>query len=122
MGDEIGEIAFSCDHCSAAQPHEDQLIASLSTVPERRAHKRRELSLAAVVKVNGSRGLSCRVINASPMGASLVFDHPTAVPDVFTLVVPEIWFEAECEVRHRSPARVGFLFLTSRREALASFS
>jgi hypothetical protein len=89
---------------------------------ERRARARVSVDLQAIIKVGGFAGLPCMVRNVSPMGALIVFDRPTIFPSTFRLIVPEKWFEAECEVRHRSPTRAGVVFTSHLREALARFS
>lgn len=60
--------------------------------------------------------------NISTMGALVEFQHATILPSRFKLLVPEHWFEADCEVRHSAPREVGLLFTSNRREALARFS
>ena len=89
---------------------------------ERRAQSRRQISMKAIAKIAGFGGVPCTVVNVSPMGAMIVFEQPLAIPDTFVLLVPSCWFEAECEVRHRSADRAGVLFSSSRIEALARFS
>jgi len=89
---------------------------------ERRARPRTNVMLSASIKVANGGNLMCTVMNVSPMGALIVFSGATLVPENFKLSIPECFFEAECRVRHRSADRVGVLFETNRREALARFS
>lgn len=89
---------------------------------ERRLRTRSRVALNAFVKVQGFDGIPCTVENVSPNGALIVFRRPTIVPNSFTLVIPDSWFQADCDVRHRSADRAGVLFTSSRLEALARFS
>lgn len=91
-------------------------------VVERRKHCRVDLNLNAKIRVPSGSYLSCTVKNVSSMGAYVEFDGPTIVPDNFKLVIPDCWFEANCQVRHAHPHGVGVVFTSNRREALARFS
>lgn len=89
---------------------------------ERRAENRQRTNLEGVIVCKNAHLLRCTVKNVSPMGALLSFDCPTIIPDCFKLIIPEHWFEAECQIRHRSvEEKVGVFFTTNRREALARF-
>lgn len=79
------------------------------------------MNLDAICRVSEHEAVRCRVRNISSMGAFIEFERPTIVPRQFKLIVPEHWFEAECEVRHAGSHEIGVLFKTNRREALARF-
>ena len=89
---------------------------------ERRAENRQQTNLEGVIVCKNERPLRCTVNNVSPMGAFLSFDYPTNAPDCFKLIIPDRWFEAECQIRHSSAdGKIGVVFTTNRREALARF-
>ncbi|MEQ1672505.1 MAG: hypothetical protein ABL893_16755 [Hyphomicrobium sp.] len=88
------------------------------TIERRKAH-RQSVKMLAIIKVPGASGISCKVSNINPLGALVEFNGPTILPATFKLIVPEIWFEAECSVKHRSATSVGVQFMSNLREALA---
>lgn len=89
---------------------------------ERRKTCRLEINLDGIVKSRTGATIPCTVKNVSSMGAFLEFERPTILPKQFKLAIAQHMFEAECEVRHRTPTCVGVLFSSNRREALACFA
>lgn len=94
----------------------------LTAPVERRRNERELVSLEAIVKFPGAPGIPCKIQNISPNGALIAFANPTILPNSFTLIIPEKWFQSECVVRHRSSYHLGVMFLTNLREALARLS
>lgn len=100
---------------------EGGMIPALQIV-ERRKTGRLQTNIAGIAKSQTGEAAKCSIKNISPMGAFLSFEQPTIIPKQFKLLVPECWFEAECEVRHSSKNGVGVVFTSNRREALARFA
>ena len=92
----------------------------LSRPHERRAAIRTAVASKGWIQVAGQK-FNCSIVNISAMGGLIVFEKPTFVPSTFRIFVPEYWFEADCEIRHRGPDRVGVLFTSSRQEAISRF-
>ncbi len=86
---------------------------------ERRRGPRESISVQAIVKFPGVPGMPCTIQNVSPNGALIAFAEPTILPNAFTLIIPEKWFQSECVVRHKSPHYYGVTFVTNLREALS---
>lgn len=89
---------------------------------ERRKSCRIDKEYSAYIKVGKDKPISCTVRNISSMGAFLEFQVPASVPPRFNIVIPEYWFEAQCEVRHATIHGVGVHFMTNRREAVSRFA
>ena len=89
---------------------------------DRRTFQRRDVDLRAVVRFKDGTSVSCRVTNASAMGALIEFPDDRPQPQYFRLTIPDELFAAECERRHQTGSRVGVLFITGRAEALARFN
>ena len=92
----------------------------LSRPHERRTAVRTVVASEGWIEVAGQK-IYCSIANISSMGGLIVFGKPTVVPNSFRLFAPEYWFEADCEIRHRGPDRVGVLFTSNRQEALSRF-
>lgn len=90
--------------------------------PERRVTERREVDLAALVRVGDHPWIACRVMNISPMGARLEFEQPTILPRYFRLQIPADLFEVECDLRHQSGPSAGVQFISNRNGALARYA
>lgn len=100
-----------------------ELLKSHLTAPvERRHGVRQDVDLQAIIKFPGANGIPCRIQNVSPNGALIAFDGPTILPNTFTLIIPEKWFQSECVVRHKSAYHLGVMFVTNLREALSRLS
>ncbi len=99
---------------------DDLLILAPRTI-ERRARVRQDVTLSAVIRVPSGEEIECTIKNISSMGALLIVSGPTVLPTAFTLIVPDRWFQAQCQIRHSSADRVGVEFVSNRREALGRF-
>jgi hypothetical protein len=91
------------------------------TLAERRASQRRDVDYAATIRIPGAAPIPCRVINVSAGGALLELPDVIGMPPDLYLIVPGALFEASCSVRHQTGRRVGVMFTSSQREALARF-
>lgn len=89
---------------------------------ERRKSCRIEQDHPAYIKIGKSAPIPCTVRNISSMGAFLALKEPQILARRFKIVIPEHWFEAQCEIRHVSTDGIGVLFTTNRREAVARFA
>jgi hypothetical protein len=97
-------------------------MTAVPNLVERRKNCRVDLNLKARIRVPNGSSVSCTVKNISSMGAYVEFDGPTLLPDNFKIMIPDYWFEANCQVRHAHSEGVGVMFTSNRREALARFS
>jgi hypothetical protein len=93
----------------------------LYTFNDRRSDVRREVDLDAHIRLRTGELVACRVLNVSAGGALVHLDQARLLPDEFSLSIPSEAFEAACEVRHRTGQRVGVMFMSNRREAIAKF-
>jgi PilZ domain len=53
----------------------------------------------------------CLIRNLSDSGACLEVEHPTAIPDSFTLIIKPECLKRGCEVAWREPRRIGVRFV-----------
>lgn len=88
---------------------------------DRRGPERRDVELAARIRMTGGVYLPCTVRSISSMGAGLELTYEAFVPLQFRLQIPSDLFEAECTLKHRHGTVVGVEFVTSRVEALARY-
>jgi len=92
------------------------------TLAERRASQRRDVNWKATIRIGNEAPIPCRVINVSTGGALLELSDTIWLPADFRIVIPDAIFEATCDVRHQAGRRVGVMFTSNLREALARFS
>ena len=79
--------------------------------PERRGFGRRESRIYAIARLPGRGPQPCIVQNFSDSGALLVFPGSVEPPARFRLTIEAKGIDVMCEVRRRSGAEVGVLFL-----------
>ena len=88
---------------------------------ERWQSGRREVLLAAHVKVPGRERIPCVVRNISSTGALIEFDTAIALPQAFRLDIDADLFEAHCEVGQQRGRLFGVQFTSNLWAALAKY-
>ncbi len=81
-----------------------------SSVPDRRATRRRTLKQATIAYGGRHLTIECVVRDLSATGARLVVEHAASVPDTFELLIELDGLEAQCEVIWRNRTTVGVRF------------
>ena len=88
---------------------------------DRRFGPRREVTLAAHIKLIGKPRIPCTVRNISPSGALIEFATDIELPATFRLDIDQDLFEVNCELRHGEGRRFGVEFTSNRQGALANY-
>jgi hypothetical protein len=81
---------------------------------QRRKSQRRPVSLSGLVMAERGGPLLCQctMVDVSEGGARLKVEHPTQIPDLFTLVLSRgARTSRRCQVRWRSATEVGVQFI-----------